>query len=58
MGKKGKKKTVASTKKIEKTPEQLERERQAKEEKKLLKKIFGTGKKKKSHKKAAAEAKA
>lgn len=53
MGKKGKKKTVASTKKIEKTPEQLEQERQAKEEKKLLKKIFGTGKKKKSQQKAA-----
>lgn len=52
MGKKGKKKTVASTKKIEKTPEQLEQE---KEEKKLLKKIFGTSKKRKQKKAKAAE---
>lgn len=44
MGK-GKKKTVASTKKIVKTPEQLEQERQ---DKKLLKKLFGRAKKKKS----------
>jgi len=45
MGKKGKKKTVASTKKVVKTEEQLEQERQAKEQKKLLKKIFNRKKK-------------
>jgi len=56
MGK-GKKKTVASTKKLVKTPEQLEQEKQKKEEKKLLKKIFGSGRKRKALKKEFAEAK-
>ncbi len=52
MGKKGKKKTVASTKKIVKTPEQIEQEKQ---EKKLLKKLFNRKNRKKKQPKPQEE---
>lgn len=56
MGKKGKKKTVASTKKTVKTPEQLEQERLEKENKKLLKRILNKARTKTAKKKKDTEA--
>ncbi len=61
MGKKNKKKTVASTKKPVKTPEQIQLEKEAQENKKILKKLLKrvkTAKDKKASKKKAAEVKA